>query len=76
MLPSQGTLPAWQQAVKQQPWMQPGASASILLADVFVIVRQRACPCALHKIADRTVQSGFAVESLVLARQGISCKSV
>ena len=53
-----------------------GASASILLADVFAIVRRRACPCALHKIGDRTVQSGFAVESLVLARQGISCKSV
>ena len=56
--------------------MQASAMARILLADVFAIVRRRACPCALHKIADRTVQSGSAIESLVLVRQGTSCESV
>jgi len=76
MLPMQGMLPAWQQAIKQQPCMQPGASASSLLADVFAIVRRRACHCALHKNADRTVQLRFAVESRVLARQGTFCKRV
>lgn len=76
MLLAPGTLPAWQQAIKQQPCMQACARARILLADVFAIVRRRACPRALHKNADRTVQSGFAVESLVLAGQGTSCKSV